>query len=329
MTGHRLVVIDAATVRDRLTYDICIGLMHEAMTALSMGETRQLLRGIVDLTDGRAFGVMPGTMPGDQGFGAKLVSVFPERFGQGLSSHQGFLALFDASTGAPACIVDAGEITAIRTASASAAATDVLARPDATRLAVLGYGEQARGHALAIACVRPLTRITIWGRSTARAQALARVLQDETGIVACAALSVEAAVAEADIVCTTTAAAEPILHRHRIRPGTHINAVGSSRAGPVEVDPALVADARFFADHRELVLAQGSEFLRAKAMGLIDDSHILGEIGEVFAGKIAGRRAATDITLYKSLGSIAQDLASGQWLYHRALAEGFGTHVAF
>lgn len=322
-----MIVIDAAAVRKWLNYDVCIELMREAMLSLSRGETRQLLRGIIDLEQGRAFGVMPGALTGSRGFGAKLVSVFPDRFARGLSSHQGCVVLFDAATGAPTCIIDASEITAIRTASASAAATDALANVDAAHLALLGYGAQSREHALSIARVRSLKRITIWGRCADRAAALAGELHDETGIACQAASSAEEAVAEADIICTLTAAAEPILERGWVRPGAHINAVGSSRAGPSEIDISLVAAARYIADHRESVMQQGAEFLRAKAAGLIDDDHILGEIGEVFAGTLTGRCEANDITLYKSLGSIVQDLASGWWLYHQALAEGFGTRI--
>lgn len=127
-------------------------------------------------------------------------------------------------------------------------------------------------------------------------------------------MSVEAAVADADIVCTVSAAPEPILFSDQVRDGAHINAVGSSRAGPAEIDEALVARTRFYADHREGVLVQGAEFLRAKQAGLVGDAHVLGEIGEVFAGTLRGRVAPDEVTLYKSLGNIAQDLACAAWL---------------
>ena len=175
-------------------------------------------------------------------------------------------------------------------------------------LAILGTGEQARRHVLALRAVLPLTGVTIWGRDVARAEALAA----ELGATAMA--SVGDAVADADIICTTTAAGEPILYAADVRAGTHINAVGSSRAGPAEIANDLVVRARFFADHRAGVLAQGAEFLHAKAAGLVDDSHVLGEIGEVFAGTRPGRIARGDVTLYKSLGSIVQDLACAAWL---------------
>ena len=300
------LLVSADEVAQALPYAECVPLMRAAMIALSEGRTRQLLRGIVDLPKGRAFGVMPGAMLDDGTFGAKLVSVYPDNFARGGRSHQGVVALFDPETGAPSAILEAGEITAIRTAAASAAATDVLARKDARRLAILGYGEQAWRHIEAIRVVRDLDRITIWGRDPEKARAFAA----RAGAEACA--SVEAAVADADIVCAVTAAPEPILLSRMVADGTHINAVGSSRAGPAEIDSALVARARFFADHREGVLAQGAEFIRAREAGLIGEDHLLGEIGEVMAGRIEGRTSAAEVTIYKSLGSIVQDLAAAR-----------------
>jgi ornithine cyclodeaminase len=323
-----MIVIGRETVARQLTYEVCIPLMREAMIALSQGRTRQLLRGILDLGEGNMLGVMPGAMDG-AAFGAKLVSVYPGNFAKGGPSHQGVIALFDPADGAPICLVDAGEVTAIRTAAASAAATDVLARADAEHVAILGYGEQAWRHAGAIAAVRKLSRITVWGRSPNVADTFVKRVRDELGLNCVAAPSVEAAVADADIICTTTAAAEPILFSRQVADGTHLNLVGSSRAGPSEVDTALVARVRLFADHREGVLAQGAEFLKAKAEGLVDDSHVLGEIGEVMAGTLPGRLSAADVTAYKSLGSVVQDIACAWKLYQDARDGGaeFGAQV--
>jgi ornithine cyclodeaminase/alanine dehydrogenase-like protein (mu-crystallin family) len=317
-----MIWVSAEEVERLLPYEQCIPLMREAMIALSQGRTRQLLRQILDLPEGRAFGAMLGAMLDDDRegraapqpaavsggdgnlsmFGAKLVSVYPDNFAHGGPSHQGVVALFDAATGAPSAMLDAGPITAIRTAAASAAATDVLARPDARHLAILGYGEQARRHLEAIRRVRPIDRLTVWGRDLAKARAF--------GGVACA--SVEEAVAGADIVCTVTAAAEPILRSEWVADGAHVNAVGSSRAAPREIDDALVARARLFADHEAGVRAQGAEYLHALAAGTIQPGHLLGEIGAVFAGTLPGRTGEADVTIYKSLGSIVQDLAAAR-----------------
>jgi ornithine cyclodeaminase/alanine dehydrogenase-like protein (mu-crystallin family) len=307
--------IDREEISRRLTYELCIPIVRQAMIALSRGETKQLLRSIIPLSEGRFFGVMPGAMGVHSVFGAKLISVFQGNFAKGIQSHQGVVILFDPETGAPVCALHAGEITAIRTAAASAVATDALARKDSCRLALLGYGEQASTHARAIRKVRNLESITVWGRSAARARSFAERTHIELNIPVNSAPTAEEAVAHADIVCTLTAASEPILHGAWLRPGTHVNLVGSSYAVPVEVDNDLVVRSRFIADNREGVLAQGAEFLRAKAAGLISDDHIVAEIGQVLTGEIPGRRTAEEITVYKSLGHVVQDLATAWAIY--------------
>lgn len=307
--------IDREEVSRRLTYETCIPIVRQAMIAFSKGETKQLLRSIITLSDGRMFGVMPGAIGAYACFGAKLISVFHGNSDRGLPSHQGVVVLFHPESGAPVCVLDAGEITAIRTAAASAVATEALARKDSRRLVLLGYGEQAQTHAHAISKVRNLESISVWGRSRERAQAFARQMQAELSIPVLVAADVQIAASEADIICTVTSATEPILKGAWVRPGTHLNLVGSSYAGPSEVDNDLVVRSRFVADSREGVLNQGAEFLHAKKAGLIGDEHIVAEIGQVLSGEIAGRRSADEITVYKSLGHVVQDLASAWALY--------------
>jgi ornithine cyclodeaminase len=298
-------------IRRVLTFEACIPLMREAMIAVSGGGINSPPRQILPLAGGKgAFGIMPG-VAADGRFGAKLISVVQQPPGSHLPSHQGVVVLFDPETGAPACILDAGEITRIRTAAASALATDVLARPDADTLLVLGTGEQAEAHILAIAAVRTLRRIVLWGRNADHARLLAEALRAEHGLAVEVAIDVQTAAPLADIICTTTSSAEPILEGGWLTDGVHVNIVGSSRAGPIEVDADLVARSRFFVDSRPNVLAQGAEFLHAQAAGRIDETHIIGEIGEVLSGRVAGRRSASEITAYKSLGHLAQDLWSG------------------
>jgi ornithine cyclodeaminase/alanine dehydrogenase-like protein (mu-crystallin family) len=308
-------VIDKAEVRAKLTYERCIPLVRDAMIAFSNGETRQLMRTRIPLADSRMLGIMPGALGDADYFGAKLVSVNPKNFEKGLSSHMGVVVLFDKETGDVACVVDAGEVTAIRTAAASAVATDVLARPDASVLALFGYGEQAHTHARAISKVRKLSKIVVWGRSLDRATAFAQKLEAELGVSAEATESGEAAAAQADIICTTSASSTPILLGAWVKPGTHVNVVGSSFAGPTEVDHDLVVGSRFIADSKDHVIQQGAEFIYAKQAGLVDDDHIVAEIGEVLTGAKEGRQSVEQITVYKSLGHVVQDLAAAQALY--------------
>jgi ornithine cyclodeaminase/alanine dehydrogenase-like protein (mu-crystallin family) len=308
-------LIEKEEIARRLTYEACIPLMREAMISFSEGRTRQLLRAIIPLAGGHLFGVMPGALGEDAAFGAKLISVYPENFSLGRQSHQGVVVLFEPATGEPVCILHAGEITAIRTAAASAAATAALALPEARRLALLGYGEQAATHARALLRVRSIESVGVWGRSPQRATAFCERMQAELGLPFTSASDPEALVGASDLICTVTAAQEPILKGAWVQPGTHINVVGSGVAGPAEIDTALVVRSRFIVDSRVGVLKQGAEFLRARAAGAIEDSHIVAEIGEVFAGNTPGRQSPADVTVYKSLGHVVQDLACAWALY--------------
>lgn len=315
MNTRQIRFIGPEEVASRLTYEKCIPIVRDAMIAFSKGKTKQTLRSIIPLSEGRFFGIMPGAMGEHATFGAKLISVFNENFDHGIPSHQGVVVLFDPQSGAPVCAVDGSAITAIRTAAASAVATEALARENARKLALLGYGEQARTHARALRSVRQIDSITVWGRSPERAEAFVEQMQAELAVPIRAAKTAREAVADADIICTLTSASEPILRGEWVSPGTHVNLVGSSYAVPAEADNELVVRSRFIADSREGVLQQGGEFLRAKAAGLIGDDHIAGEIGQVLAGEIEGRRSPDEITVYKSLGHVVQDLASAWVLY--------------
>ena len=311
--------ISREEIRRVLTFEACVPLMREAMVAVSSGGINQPPRQILPLVSGKGvFGIMPGVIADDR-FGAKLISAFQHAPGSSLPAHQSVVGVVrPANRGAGLRPLDAGEITRIRTAAASALATETLARPEASRLAVLGTGEQAEAHIRAISATRPLSRIVVWGRNPDHAARLAAEFAAHENLAVEVAPDVRSAVAEADIVCTTTSSAEPILMGEWLPDGVHVNIVGSSRAGPIEVDDDVVARSRFFVDGRVNVLSQGAEFLSARAAGRVDDTHIVGEIGEVLAGLVPGRRSPSEITAYKSLGSVAQDLWSG-WYVFQAL----------
>ena len=313
-----LSVFDAAEVRRRFDPDAARDVVRGAMIALSDGRARQLLRSFIGLGDGRTFAIMPAALDERAAFGAKLVSVFHDE--RGRKAHEGVVVLFDGESGAPVCIADAGEVTALRTPAASAAATDALARSDADTLTILGLGRQAMGHIAAIARVRRLTAVRVWGREYGRVQAFAERAARETGLAVQAVADAERAVADAAIVCTVTGAADPILKGGWLAPGCHVNLVGSSGPGQAEADAAVVTRGRFIADHREHVLAHGGEFLRAKRAGCVDDGVIAAEIGEVFAGTRPGRTSPDEITVYKSLGHAVQDIAATAWMFERAPA---------
>jgi ornithine cyclodeaminase len=282
------------------------------MEALSAGTTRQLLRTMIPLGSGRTFAQMPGALGEHDMFGAKMLSVFADPGSPGLRRHRGVVLLFEPDEGEPVAIADAEEITHIRTAAATAVATDALARADARTLLIVGTGGQARTHLRALPLVRDFDSVLIWGRAIDKAERLAAEFE---ALGAKAVTDLEAATGQADVICTLTTSAEPVILGAWVRSGTHVNLVGSSGPGPVEVDNALVVKSRYIADSRASALDAAAEFLVARAAGLVTDDHIVAEIGDVLLGRVPGRRSNSEITLYKSLGHAVQDLAVAAHLY--------------
>jgi ornithine cyclodeaminase len=309
---------DADQVEALLDYPGCINAVRRAMIALSSGERPQPLRQIFTVGDNQMFGTMPGELAALSTFGAKLVSVFADPERPGCTRHQGVVVAYDGKTGAVSCVADAEPITRIRTGCASAVATDALAREDAQVLAIFGTGVQADAHLRALPLVRDFREILLWGRSPEKTRGFAEQMSEELGRTITPVSDPREAASSADVICTVSSSAEPVVLGEWVKPGTHLNLVGSSYLGPVEVDSALVAKARYIADYRPGVLAQASELAAARDAGLIDDSHVVGEIGEVLAGRIPGRETDDQITIYKSLGHVAQDLAAAAYLKERA-----------
>ncbi len=295
-----------------------IPVIREAMMSVSAREVEMPLRQAVALPDGNRLGVMPGFLGNPSGYGAKLLSLFPENPALGRSSHAGLMLLFDTATGEPVLCMDASELTALRTAAASAVATNALARADAVVLAIIGAGEQAHAHVAAMRAVRGIGRLVVWARDADKARAFAAAHGGE------AAGTLAEAVGGADIVCTTTAAAQAFLHADMLPAGVHLNAVGASVPSARELAPDCVVGMRVFTDYRPSLESQAGEVIDARAAGLIDADHEITEIGDVLLERAAGRRDAGERTLYRSLGVIAQDLAAAHFVMVRAEERGVG-----
>lgn len=309
---------DAREVEELLDYRGCIDAMRAAMIALSSDERPQPLRHIFTVGQNDLFGTMPGDLAELSIFGAKLVSVFGDPDRPGRSRHQGVVVAYDGETGAVSCIADAEPITKIRTGCASAAATDAMARAASEVMAVFGTGTQAQAHLHALPLVRQFREILLWGRSPERTRSCAAEMSKEIGQAVTPVSDAREAAERADVICTVTSSREPVLLSEWIKPGTHINLVGSSLLGPVEIDSALVARARYVADYRPGVLSQAAELAAARDAGLVDDTHVIGEIGEVLAGRLQARENDEQVTIYKSLGHVVQDLAATFYVHQRA-----------
>jgi ornithine cyclodeaminase/alanine dehydrogenase-like protein (mu-crystallin family) len=323
-------VLRGSEVRQLLPMTECVDLMHRTMIAVSERRVVLPLRSVMVMPgEIGMLGNMPGYLADPECFGVKLVSLIPRNKPPQYSSHLGLVLLFEADHGCPVALLDAAEITAIRTAAASGLATRLLARPDAGDLALLGAGEQARSHLEAMLAVRSLRRVRVWARDSGKASAFARVEGARHQITIEPSASVKDAVDGADIICTVSKAREPILSGDWVAPGAHLNVVGSSIAGAAEIDTAAVVKSRFFIDYRESTVNEGGEYLRALKSGDITPEHILAEIGEVANRTKIGRRALSDVTLYKSLGIAPQDLASSHYVLEKARAAGVGQVIDF
>jgi|HigsolmetaAR202D_1030399.scaffolds.fasta_scaffold01460_7 ornithine cyclodeaminase/alanine dehydrogenase-like protein (mu-crystallin family) len=325
MSSHgpnNILVISGNDVRRLLSMEQCIELIDATMRTVSRGGAQLPLRIGAPIPGGNIVAVMPGVLDRPAAAGAKVIAVYPNNSQRGLPSHRGVVVLFDIEHGTPIAVVDATAITALRTAAASAVATRALARPDACSLAILGNGEQAEMHLRAIVAVRNLQRVCVWGRNRERVERFVESCQHHSPVRITIAATVEEAVRDADIVCTTTSSREPILRGAWLRPGTHVNLVGASAATAREADDELVKRSEFFVDFRGSALAQAGELLGV--YGERAAEHIRGEIGEVLGGKVPGRQNDTQVTVYKSLGIAAQDLAAAEYVYAAAQTSGLG-----
>ncbi|HSR96068.1 MAG TPA: ornithine cyclodeaminase family protein [Kofleriaceae bacterium] len=318
------LVLSHADVARLLPIEACIELMADALRVTNEGSAVLPLRSVVWMPDRTGMiGMMPGFLGQPASLGLKVVSIFPGNHGTRYDSHQGVVMLFDTRHGSPIAILDASSITAIRTAAVSGVATRALARDDAGDLAILGAGVQAATHLAAMRAVRTIRRIRVWSRNGARARRFA----DASPLPVEVMPTAQAAVEGADLVCTTTAARQPILEGAWLRGGCHINAVGACFPSARELDTAAVVRARLIVDSRESALAESGDFLIPRGEGAVGDDHIAGELGDVLLGRVVGRRTSDEVTLFKSLGIAIEDLAAAHHVYTRALETGLGASV--
>lgn len=329
MVEHvELVFLSAADVARVLPMSRCIDLMAETLASLQRGEAANPLRSIIRLPDeGQLFGLMPASLGAGRPFGVKSISVVPGNRAAGLESHQGHVLIYEPAHGQPVAAVDASAITAVRTAAVSGVATRLLARDDAHDLAILGSGTQARSHLEAMLAVRPLERVRAWSPTRASLEQFIEDARDRFGVAVDAAPSAEAAVSGADLVCTVTAAREPVLHGEWLAPGAHVNAVGSSTPSARELDAEAVRRARLFVDRRESTLKESGDVLGAIRDGAVGEHHIVAEIGELLADGVPGRTAAEEVTLFKSLGLAVEDIAAAAEAARLARERGVGTYL--
>lgn len=320
-----LRILNQAQVTELLPMEECIGLMDAVLRTLATGGAQLPLRTVLRLPGAQGiFGVMPAQLSRPPALGLKAIAVFPGNEGTPLDSHQGVVLLLHPESGAPLAIMDASSITAIRTAAASGVATRALARPDASDLAILGSGVQARTHLEAMTVVRRLGRVRAWSPHAGRLAGFVRWARDRLGVAVEPAPGPRETVLGADIICTTTSASTPVLQGEWIAPGAHLNVVGSSSPAAREVDTAAVVRSRLFVDRRESAEHEAGDYLIPLGESAIAAHHILGELGDVLLGKLPGRTGAAEVTMFKSLGIAVEDLAAAHHVLSKAQAKDIG-----
>lgn len=324
----KTLLVNQDEVRQWLPMAECVEVMAGTLKALAAGHVLQPLRPIMWLP-GRigALAMMPAYSGSLKVMGLKVLSIFPHNHGTPHDSHRGAVLLFEAEHGQLLAIIDATEITAIRTAAVSGVATQVLARPEASTLAIFGSGVQAWSHLAAMACVRPISRVQIWSRSREHAQRLAERAAQHYNLNVEARGTAEAAVHDADIICTTTSSAEPVLLGAWLKPGVHINAVGACTPTTRELDAAAMLKSRLFTDSRESLLNEAGDFIIPQKEGTLHQDHIAGELGEVLLERVPGRTSEDDITLFKSLGLGIEDVAAAHHIYRKMSTQHAGTWI--
>ncbi|MHA2249548.1 MAG: ornithine cyclodeaminase family protein [Candidatus Kariarchaeaceae archaeon] len=315
-------------VKSLLSMEVCIDLVAQAHGKLHKNMAYQPLRkAMIDPSVKGILAAMPAYIGGDDPvLGLKVVSVFHDNLKYGLESHQATILLLNPDTGRLKAIIDGAEITALRTAAASAVATKFLATKEATNLSILGVGVQAHTHLNAISLVRPIENIAIWNRSKNRALEFVNKYSKDYSINHFD--TVKQAVEDADIICTVTASTDPILKGDWVKEGTHINAVGSCTPNARELDTELIMRSSLFTDVVESAMNESGDILIPINEGKLNHSPILIELGQLVNEGHPGRTSDTEITIYKSLGLGIQDLSTAQYVFNEAKQSGLGTIIS-
>jgi alanine dehydrogenase len=323
-------LLTAADIERAVSMADAIAAVKHAFAELSAGRASVPVRASLaaDAHHGTAL-YMPAYLAASQSLGIKAVTVFPGNPERGLPTIFAAVLLQDATTGRPAALLEGTYLTALRTGAATGAATELLARPDASRLCLFGTGGQAPCQLEGVCAVRRLEEVWVWSRNSDHARHFIERMRHRPfahEIMFHLTTNPRDGVRRADIIVTATPARRPLFTADGVREGTHVNAIGAFMPEMIEVPEALVARAKVVVDSREACLAEAGDLLRPIQDGLIAPTHIYAELGELVAGQKPGRTSATEITFFKSVGNAVQDLAVGRLALERAEAEGFG-HV--
>jgi ornithine cyclodeaminase/alanine dehydrogenase-like protein (mu-crystallin family) len=325
-----MLVLDRNDIRTLVPMRDAIELMKTAFRELSAGRAVSPLRSAVPVEDGAVMLLMPAFVPAAGALGFKMVSVFEGNRDKGLPTISAMVCVVDEETGAPAAIMNGAYLTALRTGAVSGAATDLLARPDAKNLVVIGAGAQGVTQAAAVAAVRPIEKITVVDLSEDSLQRYKEdIARDWPELADRVETSSDASVVrDADVICTATTSRRPVFKDSDVKPGTHVNGIGAFTPEMQELPPELVARATLVVDQIHAVLEEAGDFIIPIANGQLDKARVDRELGQVAAGEAPGRASDDEITLFKSVGNAVQDVTVARRAVTQALATGAGREVS-
>ena len=331
-----MLILNAVDVRRALPMPLAIEAMKEAFAAFSSG--RAIVPPRIHLPITRNAGVsliMPSFVdadtPGEQALATKVVSLFEGNQSRGLARIQAAVVVFEPDTGRPLALLEGAMLTALRTAAASGAATDLLARKESRTVALFGTGLQARTHVFAMCAARPIERVRVYSRNPSNVAAFIDSFAKHHTIPAqlIAAESPQQALADADIVCCTTTSKTPLFDDADLQPGVHINAVGSYTPQAREVPPETVCRALVVVDSRHAAWEEAGDLIQPRDAGLINEQHIHAELGELVLGSRPGRSHDDEITFFKSVGLAVQDAVAARFALDNAMRLKLGQEVAW
>ncbi len=320
-------LLNRSEVQRALSMCEAIEVIKRAFAELSTGNAKSPLRTSVALPnhDGLTL-FMPACLGESDALAIKIASIHHRNPERGLPRIHAVALAIDPATGKPLAVMEGGYLTALRTGAASGAATDLLARADAETAAVIGAGRQARTQLLAVAAVRPIQRCRVFSRRRESAETMIAELQPQLASIELrVADSPTEAVRDADVICAATNSATPVFNGDDLKPGVHINGIGSYTHEMQEVDfTTLRRASKIVVDERKAALAEAGDLIIALNQGEIHQEDIYAELGEIAAGLKPGRQRDDEITYFKSVGNAVQDAAVAQAIYQHALKENLG-----
>ncbi len=322
------LILSLDDVKSVLAMGPCIDAVEEAFRQYSLGNVVQPTRPTIKIAAHRALiNAMPAYIGGVEALGVKWVGGYLGNPALGLPVVQAIIILNDGTNMSPLAVMNGTYITAVRTGAAAGVATRYLVRADAATAGIIGAGVQAKTQLEAVCAVRPITSARVYDVFPEAAAKFAVEMSARLGITVTAAATAEEAVRGADVICTASTSKTPVVLGEWLKPGAHINGIGSHSTDARELDTACVVRSRVIVDTIDAAMAEAGDILMPIAEGAITADHIAGELGDVITGKIPGRSSETEITLFKSQGLAIQDVATAQLVYKAAVAQGIGIQV--